>query len=91
MALLEVKDLHVFYGMIHAIKGISFEVRDGEIVCTRAGSDLTIPCDSVISSVGYVPAPIAAEGKNVYLVGDCDKVGNLRSVIWKAYETAMKI
>ncbi|MBQ3879373.1 MAG: FAD-dependent oxidoreductase [Oscillospiraceae bacterium] len=67
------------------------EVRDGEIVCTRAGSDLTIPCDSVISSVGYVPAPIAAEGKNVYLVGDCDKVGNLRSVIWKAYETAMKI
>ena len=67
------------------------EVRDGEIVCTRAGSDLTIPCDSVISSVGYVPAPIAAEGRNVYLVGDCDKVGNLRSVIWKAYETAMKI
>ena len=32
MALLEVKDLHVFYGMIHAIKGISFEVNQGEIV-----------------------------------------------------------
>ncbi len=31
-ALLEVRDLHVYYGMIHAIKGISFEVNQGEIV-----------------------------------------------------------
>ena len=50
-----------------------------------------IPCDSVISSVGYSPAPIAPKGKNVYLVGDCKEVGNLRNVIWGAYETAMKI
>jgi len=32
MALLEVKDLQVYYGSIHAIKGISFEVNEGEIV-----------------------------------------------------------
>ena len=32
MAMLEVKDLHVYYGMIHAIKGISFEVNAGEII-----------------------------------------------------------
>jgi branched-chain amino acid transport system ATP-binding protein len=32
MALLEVKDLEVFYGQIQAIKGISFEVAEGEIV-----------------------------------------------------------
>ncbi|MCI8755103.1 MAG: ABC transporter ATP-binding protein [Oscillospiraceae bacterium] len=32
MALLTVKDLNVFYGNIHAIKGISFEVNEGEIV-----------------------------------------------------------
>lgn len=32
MALLTVKDLNVFYGNIHAIKDISFEVNDGEIV-----------------------------------------------------------
>ena len=31
-ALLKVKDLHVYYGMIHAIRGISFEVNRGEIV-----------------------------------------------------------
>ena len=32
MALLEVKDLQVFYGVIQALKGISFEVNKGEIV-----------------------------------------------------------
>ncbi len=32
MAMLEVKDLEVYYGMIQAIKGISFEVNEGEIV-----------------------------------------------------------
>ncbi|MER3417976.1 MAG: ABC transporter ATP-binding protein [Chloroflexota bacterium] len=32
MALLEVQDLHVYYGNIHALKGISLEVGEGEIV-----------------------------------------------------------
>lgn len=32
MSLLEVNDLHVHYGSIHAIKGISFKVEEGEIV-----------------------------------------------------------
>ena len=32
MALLEVKDLQVYYGMIQALKGISFEVGQGEVV-----------------------------------------------------------
>lgn len=32
MAMLSVKDLEVYYGSIHAIKGISFEVNEGEIV-----------------------------------------------------------
>ncbi|NJM91178.1 MAG: ABC transporter ATP-binding protein [Myxococcales bacterium] len=32
MALLEVSDLHVYYGGIHALKGISFSVDEGEIV-----------------------------------------------------------
>ena len=36
--MLEIKDLYVRYGMIEAIKGISFEVRDGEIV-TLIGSN----------------------------------------------------
>ena len=32
MAMLEVKDLEVYYGMIQAIKGVSFEVNEGEVV-----------------------------------------------------------
>ena len=32
MALLKVDDIHVYYGSIHAVKGVSFEVHQGEIV-----------------------------------------------------------
>ncbi|MDD3336718.1 MAG: ABC transporter ATP-binding protein [Eubacteriales bacterium] len=32
MSLLKVEQLHVYYGSIHAIKGVSFEVNEGEIV-----------------------------------------------------------
>lgn len=32
MALLELKDLEVYYGMIQAIKGVSFEVKEGEVI-----------------------------------------------------------
>ena len=32
MAMLTVEDLHVHYGMIRAIKGISFEVNEGEVI-----------------------------------------------------------
>ena len=32
MAMLKVEDLNVYYGSIHAVKGVSFEVQEGEIV-----------------------------------------------------------
>ena len=32
MAMLEVKDLEVYYGVIQAIKGVSFEVNQGEVI-----------------------------------------------------------
>ncbi len=68
------------------------EICDNEIVCEGKDGEIIIPCDSVIASTGYLPAPLATlKKKNAYLVGDCDRVGNLRTVIWKAYETAMKI
>ena len=68
------------------------EVKDGEIICTdKNGKEIKIACDSVISSAGYISAPLAEKKSNVYLVGDCLKVGNLRTVIWRAYEVAMKI
>ena len=30
--MLKVSDLHVYYGSIHAVKGVSFEVHEGEVV-----------------------------------------------------------
>ena len=67
------------------------EVKEKSIVVTNEKGEEEIKCDSVISSVGYIPTPLVEKGKNVYLVGDCLHVGNLRSVIWRAYEVAMKI
>ncbi len=68
------------------------EVKDGAIVCKdKDGKEIEIACDSVISCAGYIPAPLEGKGKNVQLVGDCLAVGNLRSVIWRAYEAAMKV
>jgi 2-enoate reductase len=70
------------------------EVTDNGIVCVKEGKEIEISCDSVISSAGYIPAPIVdAKNKpsNVELVGDCNGIGNLRTVIWRAYEVAMNI
>lgn len=67
------------------------EVKDKSIVIKlKDNSEKEIKCDSVISSIGYIPAPLP-KVKKKYLVGDCLSVGNLRTVIWRAYEVAMKI
>ena len=67
-------------------------VQEGYILCTdKEGKEVRIDCDSVISSAGYIANPLAKAAPNVYLVGDCQKVGNLRTVVWRAYEVAMKI
>ncbi len=54
-ALLEVRDLEVFYGRIQAIKGISFEVNEGEIVtligANGAGKTTTMKTMSGVRSV----------------------------------------
>ena len=65
-------------------------IEKGVVVRKKDGSKETIPCDDVIMSVGYLPAPLPNNGK-VSLVGDCKKVGNLRTVIWGAWDVAMKL
>ena len=61
----------------------------GVTVTNKDGNTFDIEADSVILSVGYKSAPVAQKG--VHLVGDCSKVGNLRSVIWQAWDVAMKL
>ena len=64
---------------------------DGVIVKAKDGTESTISADSVILSVGYRPAPLAPKAKNVHIVGDAGKIGNLRTVIWGAWDVCMKI
>jgi len=57
----------------------------------KDGKLIDIPCDYCISSVGYKSNPVIEKGSHIHLVGDCDKVGNLRTVIWGAWDIAMKL
>ncbi|MBQ4082028.1 MAG: FAD-dependent oxidoreductase [Clostridia bacterium] len=71
--------------------GVS-EIRpDGVTVKKKDGSTFNLDADSVIVSVGYHPAPLAKKGSHVHIVGDADKVGSLRTVIWRAWDVAMKL
>ncbi|HBL41542.1 MAG TPA: ABC transporter ATP-binding protein [Ruminococcaceae bacterium] len=54
MALLEVKNLDVYYGKIQAIRGISFEVNEGEIV-TLIGANGAGKTTTMQSIVGLIP------------------------------------
>ena len=68
------------------------EIKDGAVTAAaKDGKTFEIPADSVILSVGYRPAPLALKAKNVHIVGDCAKVGNLRTVIWGAWDVCMKL
>lgn len=61
------------------------------LVETKDQGPVTLPSDSVIMSVGYHPMPLLEKDRHVHLLGDCRKVGNVRSVIWGAWDIAMKI
>ena len=63
----------------------------GVSVTNKEGKTFRISADSVILSVGYKSAPLAPKGRHVHVIGDADKVGNLRSVIWGAWDTCMKL
>ena len=68
------------------------EIRDnGVTIATKDGQTIDVPADTVILSVGYKPAPIAQKSKKVHVIGDANKVGNLRTVIWGAWDVAMKL
>ena len=54
MAMLEVKNLEVYYGVICALKGISFEVNEGEIV-SLIGANGAGKTTMMQSVVGLIP------------------------------------
>lgn len=67
------------------------EITENGVKVQKGNDVFEIPADSVIMSVGYIPAPVAEGSKHVHVVGDSAKVGNLRTVIWGAWDVAMKL
>ena len=67
MSMLKVEDLHVYYGSIHAIKGVSFEVNEGEIVtligANGAGKSTTL--NTVAGLMKPRHGRITFEGKDI--------------------------
>ncbi len=67
MALLQVEDIHVYYGSIHAIKGVSFRVEEGEIVTLIGanGAGKSTALNTVSGLLKPASGRIAFEGKNI--------------------------
>jgi branched-chain amino acid transport system ATP-binding protein len=67
MSLLKVEDIHVYYGAIHAIKGVSFEVNEGEIVtligANGAGKSTTL--NTIAGLLKPRSGAISFEGKSL--------------------------
>ena len=69
MALLEVRDLHYYYGNIHALKGVSFQVEEGEMVTligsNGAGKTTTLQTLSGLTDPKGVRGESRFGGKNI--------------------------
>ena len=76
-SLLRVDDIHVYYGSIHAIKGISFEVNEGEIVtligANGAGKSTTL--NTVSGLLKPRSGMITFEGRSIVGIGASKVVG----------------
>ena len=76
---------------IHLESFVKEANENGVVIKTKEGKEITVPCDSVILSIGYNPAPAFKKSRKVHYVGDCSKVGNLRTVVWEAWKVATKL
>jgi 2-enoate reductase len=71
--------------------GVTEILEDGVMVKDKSGKEFKVDADNVIMSVGYTPTPLAEKSKHVHVIGDAAKVGNLRTVIWGAWDVCMKL
>ncbi len=78
MALLEVKDLQVYYGVIQALKGISFEVNEGEIVTLIGanGAGKTTTMQSIIGLIPTQQGTVIFDGQDITKM-PCHKIVHL--------------
>ena len=67
MAMLEIKDLEVYYGVIQAIKGVSFEVNEGEIIALIGanGAGKTTILHTITGLIAPKSGHVLFEGKDI--------------------------
>ncbi len=67
MSMLEIKNLHVFYDNIHALKGISFHVNKGEVVSIIGanGAGKTTTLQTISGLIRAKEGSIIFEGKDI--------------------------
>lgn len=67
MAMLEIKDIEVFYGVIQAIKGISFEVNEGEVIALIGanGAGKTTILHTITGLLSPKKGSVIFEGKDI--------------------------
>lgn len=67
MAMLEVKDIEVYYGMIQALKGISFEVNEGEVIALIGanGAGKTTTLHTITGLLAPKKGSVVFEGQNI--------------------------
>ena len=77
MAILEVKDLEVYYGVIQAIKGISFEVNQGEIIALIGanGAGKTTTLQTITGLIPAKAGTITYEGQDITKIPGYKLVG----------------
>lgn len=65
--MLEVRDLQVYYGMIHAIKGISFDVNQGEVIALIGanGAGKTTTLHTITGLLAPKSGSVLFEGKDI--------------------------
>ena len=60
-------------------------------IIDNAGNKEKIEFDDIIVSIGYTPNPVVKKGRHIHVIGDAKEVGNLRTVIWQAWDVAIKL
>jgi 2-enoate reductase len=76
---------------VHLETKVSSLDEKGVNVTDKNGKTFHIDADSVILSIGYRPAPVVPKSAHVHVIGDASAVGSLRTVIWQAWDVAMKL
>lgn len=67
MAMLEIRDLEVYYGMIQAIKGVSFDVNEGEVIALIGanGAGKTTILHTITGLLSPKKGSVVFEGKDI--------------------------